>query len=192
VALIKGEKSMDSTAPPNASEQRRTLFNISDEINELSNLLDEIEDNDLESEKLITSWLENLGEERDRKLDNYAALIAELEARAEVRKKEAQRLAKLASTDEKKAVMLKERLKWFFEANKLKNVETSRYKLSLTKSGGKAPLILDDAISATNLPEKFQKLHVEPDKTAIRAALEAGEELDFAHLGDRSSTIRIR
>lgn len=183
---------MESTAPPDASEQRRTLFSISDDISELTRLLDEIEDEDLESEKLITSWLGNLGEERDRKLDNYAALIAELEARAEVRKKEAQRLAKLASTDEKKATMLKERLKWFFEVNKLKTVETSRYKLSLTKSGGKPPLILDDAISPADLPDKFQKIHVEPDKSAIRAALEAGEELDFAHLGDRSSSLRIR
>lgn len=183
---------MESKAPPNAPVQRRTLFNISDDISELTNLLDEIEDNDIESEQLITSWLENLGEERDRKLDNYAALIAELEAKAEVRKKEAQRLAKLAASDEKKAAMLKERLKSFFEVNKLKTVETARYKLTLTKSGGKPPLILDDAISPTDLPKKFQKIQIEPDKTAIRAALDAGEELDFAHLGDRTSSIRIR
>lgn len=183
---------MESKAPPNSSEQRRTLFSISDDINELTRLLDDIEDDDLESEQLITSWLENLGEERDRKLDNYAAFISELEAKAEVRKKEAQRLAKLAASDEKRAAMLKEKLKWFFENNKLKTLETARYKLTLTKSGGKQPLILDDTISPTELPEKFQKNHVEADKTAIRAALEAGEELDFAHLGDRSSTIRIR
>ncbi|XWK89175.1 MAG: siphovirus Gp157 family protein [Phormidium sp.] len=183
---------MESKAPPNAPVQRRTLFNISDEISELTSLLDDIEDDDLESEQLITSWLENLGEERDRKLDNYAALIAELEAKAEVRKKEAQRLAKLAASDEKKAAMLKERLKWFFEVNKLKTLETARYKLSLTKSGGKPPLILNDGISPTDLPQKFQKIHVEADKMAIRAALEAGDELDFAHLGDRSSSLRIR
>lgn len=183
---------MESKAPPNSSEQRRTLFSISDDINELTRLLDDIEDDDLESEQLITSWLENLGEERDRKLDNYAALISELEAKAEVRKKEAQRLAKLATSDEKKAAMLKERLKWFFEINKLKTLETARYKLSLTRSGGKQPLILDEAIPPAELPEKFQKIHVEPDKTAIRAALESGEELDFARLGDRTSNMRIR
>ncbi|MFB2839784.1 siphovirus Gp157 family protein [Floridanema evergladense] len=183
---------MESAAPPNTPVQRRTLFNISDDISELTSLLDEIEADDIESEQLITNWLENLGSERDRKLDNYAALITELEAKAEVRKQEAQRLAKLAASDERKAAMLKERLKWFFEINKLKTVETARYKLSLTKSGGKPPLILDDGISPTDLPQKFQKLHVEPDKTAIRTALEAGEELDFAYLGDRNSTIRIR
>jgi len=183
---------MESTAPAKAEVQRRSLFSISTEISELINLLDEIEDDDRESEQLITSWLEQLDSERDRKLDNYAALISELEAKAEVRQKEAQRLAKLAASDEKRAALLKERLKWFFETNKLKTVETARYKLTLAKSGGKAPLVLDDSISPTSLPEKFQKVKVEPDKAAIRAALEAGEELEFAKLGDRSSHIRIK
>lgn len=183
---------METTAPPNLTAQPCTLFSISADIGELTALLDEIEGDDIESARLIGEWLEKLGEERDRKLDNYAALISELQARASVRKAEAKRLAELAASDEKKAEILKERLKWFFEVNKLKTLQTARYKLSLTKSGGKQPLILDDAISPTELPEKFQKLQVEPDKTAIRSALEAGEELDFAHLGDRSSTIRIR
>ncbi|HAX77623.1 MAG TPA: hypothetical protein DCY88_17755, partial [Cyanobacteria bacterium UBA11372] len=80
---------MESTVPENVSVQPRTLFSISAEIGELTALLDEIEDNDREGEQLITSWLEQLGEERDRKLDNYAALISELQARAAVRKAEA-------------------------------------------------------------------------------------------------------
>ncbi|MFB2935948.1 siphovirus Gp157 family protein [Aerosakkonemataceae cyanobacterium BLCC-F154] len=183
---------METTTEQNVTAQPRTLFSISADIDELSTLLDEVEGDDVESAKLIGEWLERLGEERDRKLDNYAALISELQARAAVRKAEAKRLAELAASDEKKAEMLKERLKWFFEIHKLKTVETVRYKLSLTKSGGKPPLILDDGISPTDLPEKFQKSHVEADKTAIRAALEAGEELNFAYLGDRSSSIRIR
>jgi len=38
-----------------------------------------------------------LGEERDRKLDAYAALITEMTARAAMRKAELQRLQELAS-----------------------------------------------------------------------------------------------
>ena len=183
----------NSTPSKAASAPRRTLFSISADIGQLTALLDDLEGEDAaEQEQIITSWLEQLGEERDRKLDNYAALISELEARAEVRKKEAQRLAQLAASDVKRAEILKERLKWFFETNKMKTVETTRYKLSLTKSGGKPPLILDNSVSPTELPEKFQKISVEVDKAAIREALEAGEELDFARFGDRSSSIRIR
>ena len=51
---------------------------------------------------------------------------------------------------------------------------------------------MDDSVSPTELPEKFQKVNVEIDKTAIRSALEAGEDLDFARLGDRGASIRIK
>ncbi|MBD2180493.1 siphovirus Gp157 family protein [Aerosakkonema funiforme] len=183
---------MESIATHNGSAHPRTLFGISADLSQLNVLLDELDGDDEESKQLITSWLEELGEERDRKLDNYAALISELEAKAAVRKAEAKRLAELAAADEKRAQMLKERLKWFFEVNNLKTVDTARYKLSMTKHGGKAPLLLDESVSPTELPEKFQKITVEPDKTAIRAALEAGEELEFAQLGDRGTSIRIR
>ena len=183
---------MESSVPQNVPAQPRTLFSISADISQLTTLLDEIEDNDSESEQLITSWLEHLGSERDRKLDNYAALISELQARAAVRKAEAKRLSELAARDEKKAEMLKERLKFFFEINKLKTLDTPRYKLTLAKNGGKAPLIVDESISPTELPEKFQKISIDLDKAAIRSALEAGESLDFAHLGERGSSLRIK
>lgn len=183
---------MESLTPQNEPAKSKTLFSISDEISQLNTLLDELEADDAESEKLLTEFLEQVGEERDHKLDNYSALIAELEARAAVRKEEAKRLAQLAAKDEKRAEMLKERLKWFFSVNNIKKLETNRYQLSLVKNGGKPPVILDESISPTELPKQFQKLNVEADKTAIREALLAGEELDFAHLGDRGTSIRIR
>ncbi len=120
------------------------------------------------------------------------ALIAEMSARAEVRKAEAKRLSELAAVDEKRARLLKERLKWFFETHNLKAVETARYRLSVAKNGGKAPLILNDGITPTQLPERFVKVSIDPDTTAIREALEAGEQLDFATLGDRGTSLRIK
>lgn len=167
----------------------RTLFNISDDIQHLNSLLDNLDDSS--QQQLITEWLEHLEQERESKLDNYATLIAELEAKAEIRKQEAKRLMDLAAGDEKRAKMLKERLKYFFETNQLKKVETDRYKLSLVKHGGKPPLILDESIPVEEIPEKFQRVNVEPDTKAIRQALEAGEELDFARLGSRGASIRI-
>jgi t-SNARE complex subunit (syntaxin) len=167
----------------------RTLFSISADIQQLNAVLDDLDDT--EQQQFITDWLENLETERDRKLDNYATLITELEARADVRKAEAKRLMELVAADEKRAKLLKERLKYFFETNQLKKVETNRYRLSLVKHGGKAPLILDESVEATLLPERFRRVNIEPDTKAIREALEAGEQLDFAQLGDRGSSIRI-
>jgi DNA repair ATPase RecN len=178
---------MENSLPDKDSSP--TLFGISADIQHLNSMLDDLDDE--EQQQLITQWLEHLEAERDRKLDNYAALIAEMEARASVRKGEAKRLMELASADENRAKMLKERLKYFFEINQLKKVETNRYRLSLTKHGGKAPLIIDESMDATSLPERFQRVSVEPDNKAIREALEAGEQLDFARLGDRGASIRI-
>ncbi len=169
----------------------RTLFNISEDIEHLNGLLDDLSD-DIQQQELLNQWFETLGTERDRKLDGYAAAIAEMQARAEVRKAEAKRLMELAAVDENRARLLKERLKWFFETHKLKTVETPRYRLSLAKNGGRSPLILKDELLPQELPERFQQVSVSPNTTAIRAALEAGEELDFAQLGERGTSLKIK
>jgi len=83
-------------------------------------LLDEVGD-DIQQQNLIAQWFEQLGEERDRKLDAYAALITKMTARAAMRK---QRLQELASSNENQARLLKDRLKWFFETHGLKTIET--------------------------------------------------------------------
>ena len=154
-------------------------------------MLDET-DGDTQQQELIAQWFEQLGTERDRKLDGYAALITEMTARAEIRKAEAKRLTELAAADESRARLLKDRLKWFFELHQLKTVQTNRYKLSVAKNGGKAPLILDESVPVTQLPEQFQRVSIDPDTLAIREALERGEKLGFAQLGERGTSLRIK
>ena len=177
--------------PQPTQQKTRTLFSISDDLEKLNELLDECND-DTQQQELIAQWFEALGEERDKKLDGYAALITEMTARAEVRKGEAKRLMELATTDDNRAKLLKDRLKWFFETHNLKTVETSRYRLSLAKAGGKAPLILDESVPVTQLPERFQKVSIDPNTAAIREALERGEKLNFAQLGERGTSMRIK
>ena len=113
-------------------------------------------------------------------------------ARAEIRKAEAKRLTELAAADESRARLLKDRLKWFFELHQLKTVQTNRYKLSVAKNGGKAPLILDESVPVTQLPEQFQRVSIDPDTAAIREALERGEKLGFAQLAERGTSLRIK
>lgn len=172
-------------------QPKRTLFSISDDLQHLNDLLDEVGD-DSQQQTLINDWFETLGDERDRKLDNYSALIVEMTTRAAARKAEAQRLMDLVATDENRARLLRDRLKWFFETHDIKTVDTARYRLSLAKNGGKAPLIMNESVPVTQLPEQFQKVSINADTTAIREALEAGEVLQFAHLGERGTSLRIK
>ena len=178
--------------PDTAPAERRTLYDISQDLLDLYETIQDL-GGDVSSpdvEQAIDQWFEELAEERDAKLDNYAALISELEARAEARRAESRRLAARARQDEEQADYLKGRLMYFFEKHGLKTVETLRYRLTLQRSGGRAPVVLhtDDA---STLPEAFQRVKVRPDLNAIREALERGEELDFAELGERGYFVRI-
>ncbi len=168
----------------------RTLFDISQDLHGLADHLDNLEGDDQAQTEAVIQWFEELGEERNQKLDNYAALIADLEARAQVRRDEAKRLVDRARIDENKAVLLKERLRLFFESHDLKTVETSRYRLTLAQNGGKLPLLVDVSVDA--LPEEYIRLTKAPALDAIRADLAAGKELPFARFGERGSSIRIK
>ena len=170
----------------------RTLFEISQDLLDLYDRLEALggDVSSPEVEQEIDAWFERLGYERDVKLDNYAALISELEARAEARKEEALRLRARARRDAEHAAYLKQRLVEFFQQHGLKTVETPRYRLTMQRSGGKPPVILktDDP---EQLPASFQRVKVSADLAAIREALEQGADLDFAELGERSYYVRI-
>ena len=174
----------------------KTLLDISDDLVALQQTLESLEDAPEEQAAEVAAWFAALDqatrEERDRKLDNYCALIAELEARATARKAEAKRLGDRARVDENKAKSLKLRLHEFFECHQLKTVETVRYRLTLATNGGQLPIVLDENYSVTQMPEPFVQLSRSPDMEAIRRALQAGETLEFARLGERGKAIRIK
>lgn len=167
-----------------------TLIDISNEVQDLEIALSQAETEE-EQQLLIVKFLQSK-HDLLTKLDSYAALIAELEARAEFRKAEAKRLAERAAVNANLAKRLKERLLWYLHSQGLKKVETHRYNISTAAVGGKLPLIVDEEYSPTQLPERFQKVSVEADTKAIREALEAGEELPYARFGIRQQVVRIK
>lgn len=176
---------------------RKTLFEIGGDVLALDALLDEL-GGDISDDQVaatIDEWLLENQSALSSKLDSYAALIKEREAIAEARLDEAKRLNGLASADLNAAQRLKERLLFFFESYGIQKVETARYKVALQKHGGKLPLLLNEDLTPADVPEQFvvevpatQRI----DTAAIRAELEAGKTLEFARLGERGSSIRIR
>ncbi|HEY0005932.1 MAG TPA: siphovirus Gp157 family protein [Pyrinomonadaceae bacterium] len=142
----------------------RTLFAISDDLLALDALLEEMggDVSEFEVDQAIDRFLSDITTERDQKLDNYAAYIRELEARAAARKEEAHRLAERMRIDTNRAQALKNRLQYFFQLHQLKTVETRRFKLTLCQNGGKLPLNL--AVQPEALPEEFQTVIVQANK----------------------------
>jgi len=116
-------------------------------------LLDEVGD-DIQQQNLIAQWFEQLGESAIASW--MRILITKMTARAAMRKAEDCSGQELASSNERTARSLKDRLKWFFETHGLKTIETPA-KLQLAKNGGKAPLILDDLYPSPNFQNGSRK-----------------------------------
>lgn len=167
------------------------LYELTQEMIELDTLLATAEDpDDPEIFEAIQRALA-LHDERERKVDAYCCLIAEISARAAARKAEAQRLAENASRSEATVKRLKTRLLDAFNAMGIGKLETERFTVSVAKNGGLVPLELDPTLDPSTLPEEFQRVTISPDTDAIRAAL-ATTTLPFAKLGERGQHVRIK
>lgn len=171
-----------------------TLYEIREDLTALHDLLAEVGGDITESdaEAAIDAWLSETGEAVRVKLDGYAALLRELEARSEARRTEAARLLALAATDDNAAKRLEDRLLWFLRDQELQKVETARFRISVSRNGGKTPVTL--AVAPDELPDAWrtQVTTYRAETDRIRAALERGESLPFASLGERGHHLRIR
>lgn len=124
------------------------------------------------------------------KVENYAGYIGELQSVADARAVEAKRVGELAKQTANKVARLREALREALLRVGAKKVSTTRYEVAVRKAGGKAPLVIDE----TRVTDEWTvtKTVVEPDKEKIRAALEAGEVLDFAELKERADVLVIK
>jgi hypothetical protein len=172
---------------------KQTLLDITEDMAAIDELLAESGGEITpETEGTLDAWFAELDTNFTGKVDNYCALITEIECRAAVRKAEADRLYDRAKVDENAAKALRERLRFVWELRAMGKVQTSRYTVSLAKNGGKAAL--DVRVGAEDLPAWAVKTEtvVTVDKDAIRSRLEAGEQLDFASLMQRGNRIAIK
>jgi len=168
----------------------KTLLTISEEILELERKLEEA-GGDLENEEIeqaYNAWLEANASAKE-KLDNYAAIIRELTRVSKAAKEEAELLRTRSRAEERKARFLKDRLMYYFMVHGLKTEQTDRFRITLANNGGVLPLDLQTP--AELLPERFQKVTIDYDTEAIRAALDNGEYVPGAQYLDRGQHMRI-
>ncbi len=163
------------------------LWQLSDEIVQLENLIEQIQDcEDLtESEKevrlnqIFSEWLNN-DINFNEKAEKVAHFIKYLEALTEARKAEAKRLKALAESSEKQANKLREYLiREMQRVNKTK-IEGVSCKLSMRK---KQPRVCLN-VEPEELPIEFQRVRVEANLTEIRKALKGKKELKWAFFSD--------
>lgn len=170
-----------------------TLFELSDEISNIEYVLETADEENEDMVAVIDEYLAGIRGDLNTKLDNYAGLIRELEARSAARKEEADRLAHRAKIDANKVARLKECLRWYLLTHdmKMKAIETQRYRITLAQNGGKQPVML--SVPVEELPPDYllEMTTYKPDMEAIRQALENGADIPGAELGERGFNIRI-
>lgn len=174
----------------------RSLFEISDDLYALSDLLHEVDGDVGDAEAAIDEWLSQLGEERDAKLDSYARLISSLKGEAGAIKDEVGRLKERQRLKEKAAERLLSRLQSFFQAHGIDQVKTNLHTFKMQLPGGKPKVILQGYFEENpiDLPEGLRRVKFEADLVAIRERLEEGDEdaQRYAILATPEPQLRIK
>ena len=129
------------------------------------------------------SRLETLQMEHDAKIEGIGCWIKDLNAEAAAIKAEEENLRKRRQSSERKAESLKGYLAWTLQGEKFKS---SKVAISWRRSEAAE---LDPDMDPVQLPLKFQrvKVSVDPDKTALKEALKAGEEIPGVKLVEKQN-----
>lgn len=160
-----------------------TLYEITGQYLELYEMMESADELEM---KVIEDTLDGMDGELEEKAENYAIIMAELDAEAAKFKKEADRLAARAEQLHGRSAMLKDRLKRAMVLCDRKKFKTNLYSFAICKNGGAAPMEVDD----TAVPDDYMKKI--PDTSKIREALNAGKTLTFAELKERGEHLRIK
>lgn len=179
-----------------APAKSRSLYDIGADLMALEDLLIECggDISDEVAAEAIDRWLADIESDLAGKVDNYAGLIKGLEARAETRKVEAERMRARAKVDENAAGNLKKRLMETLKALNIPKVEGARFTVAVQRNGGRPGLDFSENADIETAPEwAFETVTTRRWQTdAIRERLAAGEDLGFVAVREPGFGLRIR
>lgn len=150
------------------------LYEITQDFNELLDLLSQAQEtNDQEQISLIESALEISQDNFKDKATNYVKFIRSEEAGLSAIDEEIKRLTALKKSKTSKIDNLEARLSNSMQSIGFDKFDLGLFKLSFRKSTSVEVLDVDQ------LPEGFKRVKttIDPDKAAIKKAIEAGQEV---------------
>lgn len=140
----------------------------------------------------LDAQAEALGLAIDAKIDGIARMVRNWTSDVESWKAEEKRFADKRRASENRIKHINLYAKACLEGAGLEKLKTTLFTVAIQKNGGVAPMNLCVDLDPKTLPERFQKITVEANSPAIREALESGEKLEFAELGERGTSLRIK
>lgn len=162
------------------------LYEISQETQTKINLLGQMLADGKEPTADFVSELLDLRGELDKKLVNYGFVIKQEQAHIDSLQAEIDRLTKLKKSRQGAVDLLKNRMQSAMVDNNLTKIDDPILPIRIQKNPKSVRLDIDPI----HLPQEFQKVAITADKTAIKKALESGQEVKGAVL-EQGQSIRI-
>lgn len=165
-----------------------TLFEITGQLRDLWEML---EAGEMDEETLIDT-MEAVEGDFEAKAEGYAKIIKQMEADADNMEAMADEFLGKMNVLRNGADRLKNRLLYMMDAANIPEVKGKIFKIKPVNNGGVKPLVLLESMAPEEFPEAFQQVEIKVNKKAIREALDQGEQLSFAHYGERGRHLTIK
>lgn len=163
-----------------------TMYELTSDYNEVL----ELATNPDIDPQAITDTLEAINAEIEIKAENTAKVMRELEEMAAALKAEEQRLSARRRGIENNVERIKTGLYEAMKTTGKTKFKTPLFSFAITKNGGKIPVIVD--VETADLPDELVTITEKPNLDAIRDYIEQNGECEYAHLGERGESLRIK
>lgn len=151
-----------------------SIYELNKDYAELSAMLEAAETP--EEIEAIQNTLEMLDLSIEEKIENTAKYMVNIEADIQGIKAEIDRLNKIKKSKESTIETLKNNIEYSMKQKGIEKLEVGTFKAGYRKSES---VEVDDLKS---IPSDYIKTEIKPDKTAIKKALKAGEEISGVHI----------
>ena len=163
--------------------KKMTLFQLTEEFKQLMGMA---YDADVDEQCFIDT-MEGLQGEIGDKADGYATVMSKMDSDISYLDAEIKRLTEIKKHINNRKKNISDTLFKCMKEMDIQQIDTVLHRISIVKNGGVLPL---DVFG--NVPERFTKVTIEPDNSKIRAALDAGENLDFAKYKEHGERLSIK
>ena len=162
-----------------------TLYSLSAEYNALLELACS---DDPDDEQTFLDTLEGLTGVIESKMDDYAVVLSHMDGHIDLLNKEIERLKAWETIIMNHKKRMKDHLlRVMTDTLHETKIKTDLHTFTVCKNGGKQPMEITGEV-----PDNYRKIVYEIDNDKIRADLENGVELPFAHLNERGTHLMIK
>ena len=161
----------------------KSLYELNHDFDQVLNML---YDPDID-EQMVFDTLESIEYDIEEKAENCAKIIKILEGESKTIKEEESRLKSRKKAMENRVDWLKTNLEMTMKNTGKTKFKTALFSFNIQKNPQSVEILDEEKAMAS----KFIKIKKEIDKTAIKEAIQAGEQIDFARI-IQTEGVRIR